>query len=448
MDIIAQRYVVQRRIGEGGTAVVFEATDRVLGRPCALKWLLDTGEGPAAELRRERLRQEAMALATLDHPRVVRVYDLGEHEGRPFLAMEYLARGSLADHLLAHGPLRPSQAVAWMLDVLEALAAAHEGGIVHRDVKPHNVLIRDDGSAALADFGIARHEASSHTRTGVALGSVDYMAPEQRVDARRAGPAADLYGAGCTLYHLLTAETPVDLYLSPDHSPRWEGLPGPLRPIVRRATAVSLADRYGTAEEMAADLRAMAPVVQDLPPRQPLFSGTPAPAEERAPVQLTLAATRERGLGVEEWSWTKRGVWVGRNSVMLGMLMVFGLSLSVAAIWPRVEQRLLREATAAPPTKAPADLAGRWMGTYGEARHAVSVSFSGPPTAVRGELRMDIDGHELRSGLVGKSDERGVRLSAPDGSFVGEVDAFGVLRGELQLGRHAPTPFAMVRVGP
>ena len=192
---IGQRYETLREIGTGGTAVVFEAMDHVLGRRCAVKVLVEVS-GSDAEGRSRRLRQEAAALATLEHPRVVRVYDLGEHEGRPFLAMEYVPGGTLAEKLLAEGAFRPSEANHRMVEVLDALQAAHDAGIVHRDVKPQNVLLREDGTAALADFGIARNAGGAHTRTGVALGSLDYMAPEQRLDAHKAGPAADVYGVG------------------------------------------------------------------------------------------------------------------------------------------------------------------------------------------------------------------------------------------------------------
>src|SRR5262245_52415839 len=153
MAVVGERYRLDRELGTGGTATVWLAHDLVLNRPAAVKLLIATDR---AEARRERLRTEARALAALDHPHVVRVFGLGEHEERDYIVMEYLERGSLADRLALEGPLAPTEAVDLVLQVLEALQAAHAAGIVHRDVKPGNVLIRADGTAALCDFGIAR----------------------------------------------------------------------------------------------------------------------------------------------------------------------------------------------------------------------------------------------------------------------------------------------------
>ncbi|MEQ1505296.1 MAG: serine/threonine-protein kinase, partial [Myxococcota bacterium] len=264
MMVVGDRYRLERELGTGGSAAVWLAHDLVLDRTTALKLLLPVDQG--GDTRRERLRTEARALAALDHPNVVRVFDLGHHADRDYIVMEYLERGSLADRQVEDGPLAPIDAVDAVIAVLAGLEAAHAAGIVHRDVKPGNVLIRADGTVALCDFGIARTDLGSATRTGVALGSIGYMAPEQRIDARRVGPAADVYAAACTLYNLLTTDTPVDLYLAPDTSPRWEPVPAPLRPVVRRATRAEPSARFASAAEMAEALHAVRPSLAGLPP--------------------------------------------------------------------------------------------------------------------------------------------------------------------------------------
>ena len=465
MTLIAQRYEIVRELGTGGTATVFEATDRVLSRTCAVKLLLDVGQGKAAQSRRDRLRTEAMALATLDHPRVVRVYDLGEHEGQPYLAMEYVEGGSLADRLMAEGPLPPADAVARILEVLEALSAAHEAGIVHRDVKPHNVLARADGTAALCDFGIARQEERSHTRTGVALGSVDYMAPEQRVDARRAGPAADVYGAGCTLYHLLTAETPVDLYLSPDTSPRWEGVPAALRDIVRRATNVDPGERYVSAEAMSVALQGRREAIASLPARRFVPQGTPAPVPTRQGEATVSDATAERlvlqsprgserrdgRMGDAEYGWAAGGPRVGQGSVVVGV----GLALVVALVAflgrPVVDDMVAQaKRRAGTPVTAPGPsvpLPGTWRGPFG-GEHPGRLELLGDDALLTGRLEVTMAGHQLRVRLAGEVDrERGtLRLRATDGELVAELDPRGALFGELTLGDADPLPFALVRL--
>jgi len=443
MDRIADRYEVVGELGRGGTATVYEARDRVLHRPCAVKLLTDVGQGAAGQSRRERLQTEAMALATLDHPRVVRVFDLGEHEGLPFLAMELVKGGSLADRLLADGPLRPAEAVDRLVEVLEALQAAHHAGIVHRDVKPHNVLLRADGTAALADFGIARQEASSHTKTGVALGSLDYMAPEQRIDARRAGPPADLYGAGCTLYHLLTADTPVDLYLSPDHSPRWEGVPVPLRGIIRRATAVDPGDRYATAEAMSHALSTCRESVKALPPRQAIAAlhGTP-PAHAVTRVEVVATQERPGRAGAEEYAWANQGPRVGRGALITGIALTTVVAVTAFLARPVIDSFDRGEARA-DVVRVTAPL-GSWQGTFG-GRHPGTLAFHGsdPLTA---DLVVDLDGHELRAHLVGSFDPvtAALELQGARGGLVGQVDRRGLITGDLRIDGAQPLEFVLV----
>jgi len=468
---IGQRYEQLRELGTGGTAVVFEAMDHVLHRRCAVKLLLEV-PGPGGDARSARLRQEAAALASLDHPRVVRVYDLGEHEGRPFLAMEFVPGGSLADRLLASGPLTPAEAVDRILEVLDALDAAHSAGIVHRDVKPHNVLLRDDGTAALADFGIARNEAVSHTRTGVALGSVDYMAPEQRIDARRAGPAADVYGVGCTLFHLLSGETPVDLYLAPAHSPRWEAIPGPLRSVLRQATSVDPGDRYQTAEAMGADLRRVRPAVDRLEAYAGVPSRTLSPQPTRAEGADGYVPTVDEGsvakiavveprphsqLGPEEWAWaSQQGPRTGLGSVTFAMVTVSFLVLVAVFLWPVLEARLetVGDGAELPAAFGAGSLPGRWQGAFGVERHGGTLHIAplhgeeDGEVVVSGDFVLDLDGNGLDVHLDGRfrPARSELRLEGTDGVLLCWLDRYGVCRGQLRWGA-TEMPFALVHMG-
>jgi serine/threonine-protein kinase len=445
MERIADRYEVHGELGQGGTATVYRARDTVLGRDCAVKVLLDVGQGEAGQHRRQRLQTEAHALARLDHPRVVRVFDLGDHDGRPYLAMELLQGGSLADRLAQHGPLRPAEAVDRLLEVLEALEAAHHAGIVHRDVKPHNVLLRPDGTAALADFGIARQHDRALTRTGIALGSHDYMAPEQRVDARHAGPGADIYGAGCTLYHLLTGDTPVDLYLAPDHSPRFDGVPPPLRQVVRRATAVDPADRYPSAQAMASALGQVRGAVEQLPARQPVAALHGTPAHPPTRVEIVPTAERPGRAGPEEYAWaTRPGPRAGRTAALAGVALVGAVVVAAVVAQPLLD-------AGAPGIQAHAEPVpfgvptGRWQGPF-DGRHMGTLTFDGPAELLSAELELQLDGHRMHDRLVGRFDpvEGVLDLRGARGGLVATADRRGVLTGDLQVGRAEPIPFVLV----
>jgi serine/threonine-protein kinase len=201
------RYQLVRFLRAGGAGVVWEARDR-RPRPgesaaVAIK-VLDAAAGGAAAAERE-----AEGAARVQHPNVVRVRDTFTEDGLAFMVME-LAVGSLADLVAREGPLPPPIALGCALQACEALAAAHRAGVVHRDVKPHNLLVFADGSVRLADFGAARALMDGHTRTrtGALLGSIPFMAPEQRRDARAVQPATDVYALSVTLGWLLLGEAP------------------------------------------------------------------------------------------------------------------------------------------------------------------------------------------------------------------------------------------------
>ncbi|GGY96428.1 hypothetical protein GCM10010300_45660 [Streptomyces olivaceoviridis] len=203
--LLADRYQLQDRLGSGAMGEVWRADDRLLGRPVAVK-LLRTDEAADAE----RFRLEAQTAGRLNHPNVVGMYDFGSHHGRLYLVMELVDGWSLAQERSLRGALDPQEAAALGAQVASGLAAAHRQGVIHRDVKPANVMLSADRTAKIADFGIARfadEAAAGLTATGKIVGTADYLAPERAL-GRPAQPASDVYSLGCVLYELLTGRPP------------------------------------------------------------------------------------------------------------------------------------------------------------------------------------------------------------------------------------------------
>ncbi len=200
------RYRLSERLASGGMGAVWRGEDIELGRPVAVK-LLHEGllDDPSS---RERFRREARAAAALAHPNIAAVYDFGEDGARPFLVMELVEGETLAARLAREGPLDPAEVTRIGAAVAEALAAAHEAGVVHRDVKPGNVMLATSGQVKVLDFGIAATpDATTLTASGSVLGTAPYLAPE-RVRGDRATPASDLYALGVMLYEMLAGEAP------------------------------------------------------------------------------------------------------------------------------------------------------------------------------------------------------------------------------------------------
>ncbi|MFI1322949.1 serine/threonine-protein kinase [Streptomyces rochei] len=208
--VIAGRYRLHERLGRGGMGIVWRATDQLLGREVAVKALpLDESLSAAeARRRRERTLREARAVAQLSHPHVIVVHDVVEDDERAYMVMELVDGGSLADRVLGGGPLDAAEAARIGIALLDALRTAHAAGILHRDVKPSNVLVSDDGRVVLTDFGVAQVAgATTLTETGSFVGSPEYTAPE-RMSGAGTGPESDLWSVGVLLCAVLTGTSP------------------------------------------------------------------------------------------------------------------------------------------------------------------------------------------------------------------------------------------------
>jgi eukaryotic-like serine/threonine-protein kinase len=205
--IVDGRYKILSRLGAGGMADVFLAEDEQLGRKVALKLLYSRfAEDPGFV---ERFRREAQAAAGLQHPNVVNVYDRGSYDGTYYIAMEYLPGRSLKQLIRQEAPLDPVRAIDIALQILKAARFAHRRGVIHRDLKPHNVIVDDSDNAKVTDFGIARAGASDMTETGSIMGTAQYLSPEQ-AQGHAVSAGSDLYSIGVVLYEMLTGRVPFD----------------------------------------------------------------------------------------------------------------------------------------------------------------------------------------------------------------------------------------------
>ncbi len=263
--LLSGRYRLDAQIGSGGMSMVFRAFDTVLERQVAIK-MLHADLAAAEEEQLERFRREARAVAQLNHPHVVGVIDAGEDGQVGYIVLEYVEGETLKDRIRRHGRLPVPEAIAYAIEIARALGAAHARGIVHRDVKPQNVLIDEEGSAKVTDFGIARTlDQEGLTQVGRVLGTTDYVSPEQALGHAVTGQS-DLYSLGIVLFEMLTGDVPfkgenqVAVAMKhvrealPDVQVRRPEVSSALAAIVDRATAKDLDRRYADDAELGADL--------------------------------------------------------------------------------------------------------------------------------------------------------------------------------------------------
>ena len=264
--LVDNRYSIARTLGRGGVAEVFLAHDGVLGRDVALKIL--NRERSRDDEYVERFRREAQSAAALSHPNIVSIYDRGEAEdGSCYICMEYLPGGTLKDRISRDGRLAPSVVAEVAMQISGALDAAHERGVIHRDIKPQNVLITRSGDVKVADFGIALAESeTSITRANRVLGTAAYMSPEQATGGR-VGPRSDLYSLGVVMYEMLTGEVPFEgddpVAVATKHvnaTPRppreiVRDIPAGLNDLVLRLLSKNPGDRPASADALVGDIR-------------------------------------------------------------------------------------------------------------------------------------------------------------------------------------------------
>ena len=299
-DIIDNRYEIIRRLGSGGMADVFLARDTHLGREVAIKVLYqryaDDNEFVA------RFRREAQSAAGLNHPHIVSIYDRGEADGSYYIAMEYLEGRSLKQVISERGPLEPALAIDISEQILQALQFAHENNVIHRDIKPHNIIINSRNQVKVTDFGIARAgSAARMTETGSIIGTAQYLSPEQ-AKGLAVEQGSDLYSLGIVLYEMLTGQVPFEgenpvaialKHLSDAPVPPQAlnpEIPDNLNAVVMKALAKDPANRYRSAEEFMTDMERCR---RDLPVAPPL------PADDTARTEIIAPAAAAMGAGAE-----------------------------------------------------------------------------------------------------------------------------------------------------
>jgi eukaryotic-like serine/threonine-protein kinase len=281
-ETVGGRYRLERSLGRGGMATVHLARDEELGREVAIKRLSEALSGD--EIFRERFMREARTAAGLSHPNIVGVFDVGEENGVPYIVMECIKGRTLAELLAENGPLDQDRTVDLILQACAGLEHAHAAGLVHRDIKPQNLLVREDDTLKIVDFGIVRPvDGTQLTLAGTILGTAAYLAPEQAL-GERVTAAADLYSLGAVTYELLSgrppyefeslAELPVKQREGPP--PPIDGVSEELQDAVRRCLAPAPADRPRSAASLAHEL-AQAPA---------------EPPTEALPVAEATAATK------------------------------------------------------------------------------------------------------------------------------------------------------------
>jgi serine/threonine-protein kinase len=356
--LVDSRYLIVRRIGSGGMADVYCAEDTHLGRQVALK-VLHRRFAQDQEFV-ERFRREASAAAGLQHPNVVGVFDRGRHDGTYYIAMEHLPGRTLKEIVVTEAPLAQERVVDMGVQILQAAGFAHRHGVIHRDFKPHNVIVDDQGAVKVTDFGIARAGASEMTETGSIMGTAQYLSPEQ-AQGHAVTAASDLYSIGVMLYELLAGRLPFEgdsavsvalkhlsepplpiSHFRPDVSPALES-------VVMAALAKDPAHRWQSADDFAEGLKAAGIQLEEgTPLSQDTAAFAPVPV---APVDVLpppppvlpppVAPPPERG---RRWPWFAIGLLTLALAAFLIYLAVAGLTAADTREVPRVVGKQLLQA--------------------------------------------------------------------------------------------------------
>jgi serine/threonine-protein kinase len=350
--VFKDRYELHRKLARGGMSDVYLARDQVLDRPVAVKVLFpEYAKDPSFV---ERFRREAQAAAKLNHPNVVAVYDWGEELGTYFIAMEYVEGRSLSEIIRAEGPLPPRRVAEITADVASALGFAHRNGVVHRDVKPGNVIVETSGQVKVADFGIAQalagNEQAQLTRAGAVMGTATYFSPEQ-AQGKQVDQRSDLYSLGCVMFEMLATrppfqgESPVAIAYKhvQEQPPRLANfgvqVPAPLDAIVMKSLAKQPADRYQSAEDLRADLRRFLdgqPVTAAMAGAALAASGLAAAGTMANPTVAMPATTAVAATGAvrtipppdDYYAPRRRG-----SGVFIGLLVLLLIGLGVALFY-------------------------------------------------------------------------------------------------------------------
>ena len=367
--VLQNRYRIVSQLGQGGMGAVYRAWDMRLSVPTALKEMTPQPGLDSQTLGqlRDQFRQEATVLARLNHPHLVRVTDFFEEEGNAYLVMDFVEGQSLADRITHRGALPETEVLAWAEQLLSALAYCHRQGIIHRDIKPQNVIIRSDGQAVLVDFGLVKlwDPSDPHTKTVMrGMGTPEYAPPEQyEADTGHTDPCSDIYSLGATLYHALVGQAPLTATLrmaTPEKFTQVRTLnpniSSATETTVMKALELARSKRWQSADEMSAALAGRAPTPSPPPPgdRTEVLPG----------VQPVTPPTAQPAVQAAAPPRTRRPVWLW----ILGGVAVLGILICLGSVWGMRE--LVRFGQAVETTTAEAQLAA--MAT--DQAHATATS--------------------------------------------------------------------------
>jgi serine/threonine-protein kinase len=407
------KYQIIEQIGEGAMGVVYRARDPVLNRTVAIKVMSDALARD--DDLRSRFLREAQAAGSLQHPNVITIYDFGEVDGHLYIAMEFVAGHDLEDMLRKSAPMTIVQKIDILVDVLGGLGYAHKRGVVHRDVKPANIRIDEEGRARLMDFGIAHLQSSTITRTGLMVGTPAYMAPEQ-VSGGVVSAQTDIFSTGAVMYELFAGRKPFEgeslqsvfykivSQQPPDLATVAPRLPTSLNTIVMRALAKDPAVRYGTASEMASDLT-------DARAHLDRVSSQPRALSLNASIASGLLETR-----------ATRPIPVQRSRSQIAIVSVAALVIVAAgagiflktrtpnapptpAAAPSTSVAQPPSAPVSPPSSAPT------VQNAGAPAPAPSATAKAPPSSKKDASTLTADGLELFRSLQGTATDMRTRAS-------------------------------------